>query len=43
MQGDTNKVEVPKELVVPHKLTLTLVDLDPDSALDISGSGENFW
>lgn len=34
-RGDTNKVEVTKQLVVPDELTFTLVDLDLNSSLTI--------
>lgn len=37
-RGDTDKLEVAEELVVADKLTLTLVDLDLDSGLEV-GSG----
>jgi len=40
-RGNANELEVSKELVVPHKLTLTLVNLDLDSSLEISGGGED--
>lgn len=38
---DTNKLEVAEKLVVADKLTLTLVDLDLDGGLEVSGSGED--
>lgn len=40
-RGDADKLEVAEELVVTDKLTLTLVDLDLDGSLEISGSGED--
>ncbi len=40
-RGDTNELEVAEELVVLDELTLTLVDLDLDSGLEISGGGED--
>lgn len=39
-RGDTDKLEVAEELVVADKLTLTLVDLDLDSGLEVGGGGE---
>jgi hypothetical protein len=39
-RGDTDKLEVAEELVVADELTLTLVDLDLDSGLEVGGSGE---
>ena len=38
---DTNKLEVSEQLVVADELTLSLVDLDLDSSLIISGGGED--
>jgi len=38
---DTDKLKVSEELVVTDELTLTLVDLDLDSALEVSSSGED--
>ena len=38
---DTNKLEVSEQLVVTDELTLSLVDLDLDSGLVISGGGED--
>jgi NAD-specific glutamate dehydrogenase len=38
--GDADKVEIAKEFVVAHKLTLPLVDLDFDGGLPVSGRGE---
>lgn len=40
-RGDTNELEVTKELVVTDELTLTLVDLDLDSSLEVSSRGED--
>jgi hypothetical protein len=40
-RGNANELEVTKELVIADELTLTLVDLDLDSALEISSSGED--
>ena len=39
--GDANELEVTKELVVANELTLTLVDLDLDSALEVSSGRED--
>ena len=39
-RGDTNELEVTEELVVLDQLTLTLVDLDLDSSLEISRGRE---
>jgi hypothetical protein len=39
-RGDANELEVAEELVVTDKLTLTLVDLDLDSGLEVSSGGE---
>ena len=39
--GNANELEVTEELVVTDELTLTLVDLDLDSALEIGSSGED--
>lgn len=38
--GDANKLEVSKQLVVLHELTLTLVDLDLHSRLEVGGGRE---
>ena len=38
---DTNQLEVSEKLVVLDELTLTLVNLDLNSSLEISGSGED--
>jgi hypothetical protein len=38
---DTDKLEVAEHLVVLNELTLTLVDLDLDSGLEISSGGED--
>ena len=40
-RGYSNKLEVAKELVISDKLTLTLVDLDLDSSLEVGSSGEH--
>jgi len=40
-RGDADKLEVSEELVVTDELTLTLVDLDFDSRLEVSSSGED--
>jgi len=40
-RGNANQLEVAEELVVADKLTLTLVDLDLDSALEVSSGGED--
>lgn len=40
-RGNTDKLEVAQQLVVTDELTLTLVDLDLDSALEVGGSGED--
>ena len=40
-RGNTDKLEVAQQLVVTDELTLTLVDLDLDSALEIGSSGED--
>ena len=37
---DADKLEVAEQLVVADELTLTLVDLDLDSRLEVSGGGE---
>ena len=39
--GDANELEVAEHLVVFDELTLTLVDLDLDSSLEVGGSGED--
>jgi hypothetical protein len=39
-RGDANELEVAEELVVTDELTLTLVDLDLDSGLEVGGGGE---
>jgi hypothetical protein len=38
---NTNEVEVAQEFVVSYELTLTLIDLDFDGSLPISGRREN--
>jgi hypothetical protein len=38
--GNANELEVAEELVVTDELTLTLVDLDLDSGLEVGGGGE---
>jgi len=38
---NSNKLEVAKELVITNQLTLTLVNLDLDSGLEIGSSREN--
>jgi hypothetical protein len=40
-RGNANKLEVAKQLVVAYKLTLTLVNLDLNSALEVGGGGED--
>ena len=40
-RGNANELEVAEQLVVPDKLTLTLVDLDLDSSLEIGSGGED--
>lgn len=40
-RGDADKLEVAEQLVVADKLTLTLVDLDLDGALEVSSGGED--
>lgn len=40
-RGDTDKLEVAQKLVVADELTLTLVNLDLDGALEISSGGED--
>lgn len=40
-RGNANKLEVAKELVITDELTLTLVHLDLDSRLEVSGSGKH--
>jgi hypothetical protein len=39
-RGNANELEVAEELVVTDELTLTLVDLDLDSGLEVGGGGE---
>ena len=38
---NADEIEVAEELVVPDQLTLTLVNLDLDGILTVSGSGES--
>lgn len=40
-RGNANKLEVAEHLVVADELTLTLVDLDLDGALEVGGGGED--
>jgi hypothetical protein len=40
-RGDTDKLEVAQQLVVTDELTLTLVDLDLDSRLEVGSGGED--
>ena len=40
-RGDADKLEVSEHLVVLDELTLTLVDLDLDGALEVGGGGED--
>jgi hypothetical protein len=40
-RGDSDKLEVSEELVVTDELTLSLVDLDLDSGLEVGSGGED--